>query len=711
MADESDEPVQVLTLQQRIAALNQAHIANNNSNAPQSRPAPAHKPARPTSSTPPIPSRRPDLSHRRTANVPPGTGHGSVADRSIGNEPAAAATKLEVLPPPVITRTGQKVNAAAIQANGSHQNGGLNGAVNGNAPPALPVRKKSGQPPPPPPSLPPRTASVDQYPQKIDQRRSFSAATSPPPTAARNRVLAPQWGDGELPPLPPPRSKETPVVSPATKAASLVPARVGLKSMKSTSALITEREVKVSPPPLPTRQNSSDAVEDRPAQPPRRLPPINAINDVVKNRPAIMGFSNGATSNKNGNGTPPPIPVSSRPDLSKIMATKPKPQTPGAAQSQTSHQHSSSSGCLKCRDFSAPDNHAAQFPRQSLPTHDLAWLAHNLTAPFPSYTDKARAIFTWLHHNISYNVEAFFNNNVQPSTPASTLATGLAVCEGYAALFTNLATHAGLESIVVGGHGKGFGFNQVKPGDPIPPYNTGHAWNAVRIDNGAWKLIDPCWGAGHIGGPGQPYQKSFSPREFTMTNDEFGLRHFPENREHFFRDDGRPSISWEEYLQIGSEPVFFFDSDSARMLGQQTFSPALKQIQVNSPEPIRFQFGVPCPYFSIQKNLNAPGPYVYILRPKGYDGESHTTLVFDYFPGQPHPSGTPGATIGDQWYLDVPDRRILGRPGQKLAVFAISVFGNDRKEEQCMGLTVEEARRGVGRMKMAFAGVAEWVLV
>lgn len=111
--------------------------------------------------------------------------------------------------------------------------------------------------------------------------------------------------------------------------------------------------------------------------------------------------------------------------------------------------------CMECRDFSGPDNHAARFPRQSIPSTDVNWLGHQLCNQFSSPTDKARAIFTWLHHNIEYDVVAFFNNNVQPSTPKSTFATGLAVCEGYAALFTALATAAGLESVVVGGHGKG----------------------------------------------------------------------------------------------------------------------------------------------------------------------------------------------------------------------------------------------------------------
>jgi transglutaminase/protease-like cytokinesis protein 3 len=144
--------------------------------------------------------------------------------------------------------------------------------------------------------------------------------------------------------------------------------------------------------------------------------------------------------------SPPPVPMGSHPSLAQLNKAKP---TVAAATAPATDV------CLKCRDFSGPDNHAARFPRQSIPNQDPKWLGQQLCNPFPSHTDKARAIFTWLHHNIDYNVEAFFSGNLKPSTPTSTIATGLAVCEGYAGLFTALATAAGLESVVVGGHGKG----------------------------------------------------------------------------------------------------------------------------------------------------------------------------------------------------------------------------------------------------------------
>lgn len=111
------------------------------------------------------------------------------------------------------------------------------------------------------------------------------------------------------------------------------------------------------------------------------------------------------------NGAPPPVPTSSRPNLDAIMASKPKP---GAV-----------AQCLICRDFSGPDSHAVRFPRQSLPSSDVGYLASLLCDPFPSATDKARSIFTWLHHNVDYDVANYRAGTIKPSTPEGTITSGL----------------------------------------------------------------------------------------------------------------------------------------------------------------------------------------------------------------------------------------------------------------------------------------------
>lgn len=387
------------------------------------------------------------------------------------------------------------------------------------------------------------------------------------------------------------------------------------------------------------------------------------------------------------------------------MATKPRfhASQPGP----TAPMGEPSTECMVCHDFSGPDAHAAQYPRQSLPTHDLDWLANELTAPFPSLTDKARAIFTWLHHNVEYDVVSYFSGNLQPSTPASTFTSGLAVCEGYATLFATLATKAGLEAIVVGGHGKGCGHTQIAPGQPTPPYDpSGHAWNAVKIDGGQWKLIDACWGAGAVDDQTQTYIKRFEPYMFTIPNEEFGLKHFPKNKDHFFRSDGR-QISWEEYITtdpaapLGIKPPQVWSNVSDYSIGSKTVLPAEGVISISTtPSPIRFQFGLLCEHWTMARHSRQK-PSLFLLEVHGVDGRQKERFAFNHVLG----SGPGGG--GEAWYIDIGDTRQLGAPGQKVKLLVLMTFG-DRHD--CRGLTAEEYRSQVGRVGMSWSPLVEWTL-
>lgn len=381
---------------------------------------------------------------------------------------------------------------------------------------------------------------------------------------------------------------------------------------------------------------------------------------------------------------PPPINFASKPSMSQVRAVQAKAIPPAP----------STSGCLLCRDFSGPDGVAAQYPRQSLPrSHDqTGYLADVLCGPFTSPTDKARAIFTWLHHNIAYDTVAFFGKTVKNTEPQDTINSGLAVCAGYAGLYSAIALKAGLECRVVGGHGKGYGYTAMKPGDSIPPRDpTGHAWNAVRIDGGAWKLVDPCWGAGNVGD--EKYNKHFSPTQFTMSNEDFGLKHFPQDSGNFFRADGRIP-TWEEYMLGPSqeEPLQLFSNLDDHGLSARSFSPPQKRIRVHSNEIIRFQFSKICEHWDHEKNGQGK-PYCFILKIHGVDGrkEDFVALEKNEF----------------WWWCDV-KARDLGAPGQVVSLYAVTtVNGRDMR-----GMTRREYLGMKGKPgSMGFAGVAAWELV
>jgi transglutaminase-like putative cysteine protease len=221
-------------------------------------------------------------------------------------------------------------------------------------------------------------------------------------------VLAPDFDKDTLPPLPRRTTK------------------VEQEKPRLPKPGLPHREERVSalPPPIPGGRPGLPArrEEDTPPLPARRSP-ANGVNG----------------------GGPPPVPTGSRPSLAAINSSKPKP----------------SASCLLCRDFRQADEHAAKYPKESLPNvpNLLTWLAKELTAPFDNRTDKARAIFTWLHHNVAYDCDGFFRGNSplkgQYPTPEVTLRYGVAVCAGYAMLFVDLAERAGLRAKQVVGHGKG----------------------------------------------------------------------------------------------------------------------------------------------------------------------------------------------------------------------------------------------------------------
>lgn len=625
----ADDPAPIPSLKARIAALN----LNETTGRPPpvyGQPVPAKK--RPPPPPPANPPPRLSADDRSQSVTLPTESYAPTNARPIGNLPAEPSTQQKhVLPPPSLGTASEARPSLPPRPSRSSQNAP-------SLPPRRPseqsVRRKESQ------ESISTVASWRSAGSALSGRTSVTSGTIHGEVAvSSNRVKAPLFDPSKLPPLPPKKTQEE-------KDAELArhdPVRAKYLNRTSSSH---SNNAKAQPPALPSRpslpprpsttQNGS-AVERKP----RRSALEWGLNKSTEQAPPLP---TGRPGQQSAASPPPPVPVGSRPDLAALQASKPRP---GATNS-----------CLKCRDFRAVDAHAARFPREAIPSHDISWLAHQLTDPFPSPTDKARAFFTWLHHNINYNAAAFFNHNVQPSTPSSTIATGLAVCEGYAGLFAALAAAVGLEAVVVGGHGKGFGHSPLAPGAPVPPFSCGHAWNAVRIDGGEWKLIDCCWGAGHIDGGTQAYTRKFSPECFYADNVEFGLRHFPENPAYFFRNDGRPSIPWEEYIAAAPEANVYGFAVSAG-LSKTGFAPAVRQIRIHDPDPaatsvIRFQWEKRCPHYDGEA-LGEGGPYMFFLAIEGRDGRNKQFL--------------PMNTDGRFWWLDV-ERVELGAPGQTIMACA-----------------------------------------
>jgi transglutaminase-like putative cysteine protease len=655
------EAPQFTSLSQRIAALKQSQDRDSNGASTIGKKPPPPPPR-------PVPEvERPQLDLRsKTVNNPPIASFGSSVSRRANNEPAGAKNT-GVLPPPPVDRDMVKATPTLPSRKGPPP---LPGRKSSQQSPNLPPRKSSGQ-------LVVRRGSNDSLMSQnstissISVTKSIASMPSSVDTCT-GRKLPPALHEADLPPLPPTKRELEEQANRERQA------RLSIVSTKSSPA-VSQIEWKktntiASPPRLPSRPNKPTQAEvASPVPVTRRLPPN--LPPPMPQRPTLVPRPNHTTASDN---EPPPIPYASRPSQKPIAAHKSAPVP------------RSTSECLICRDYSRSDKLAAQYPRLSNPDNSTDYLAEVLCGPLDSPTDKARAIFTWLHYNIDYDTEAFFGNDVKHSTPENTIARGLAVCGGYAGVFVAVALKAGLECVMVTGHGKGYGYSQPKDGSRVPPRNpNGHAWNAVRIDHGEWKLVDPCWGAGNVGN--QKYNRKFSPGCFTASNEDFGLKHFPADDRYFFRGDGR-SPTWEEYIAgpISSEPVQLCDVE-VHGINRTSFLPPQKAITVNSSGTTRFQFSKMCLHWDHVKNGAGP-PYCMVLKINGLDGIEGDWVPFDY--------------DGTYWWVDVVTKH-LGTPPQTVHAYAVtSVSGKDVR-----GMSKKEYLSRKGREGMGFGSIATWELV
>ncbi|TDZ53146.1 Kyphoscoliosis peptidase [Colletotrichum trifolii] len=663
------------SLAERIAALNQ----QKNFQAPEAKakrpppPPPPNRPAARSQTLPvlqtngrdtiqksPIVPPRPTKTLPAKANPPP-------LPRRITESPqlepsASPATKDRIAPPPMPTRSStQQISPALPPRRPSTQQ--------------LEVRRNSN-------------ASEISNLSSLSLNHTISSATSFT-SEGPARKLPPTFDQASLPPLPPTkREREA-----HAKELTTTEPKHALVSVKSSPAVrqIEPPQRPVLPPRMTSRsstqqvQKPSFEQDEAPAKP-RRLPPPPTLQ--AKSRPQTDNHRHQqsapplpGTRPSVDDDAPPPLPLSSRPSVAQIEAVSAK-------------AIARANDCLVCRDFSGPDTVASQYPRQSLPRTDPAgYLAQVLCGPFPSHTDKARAIFTWFHHNVAYDCAAFFGNNIRARPGAETILLGKAVCSGYADTYKEIAVRAGLECIVVVGHGKGYGYTALKKGERPPPKKAdGHAWNAVRIDGGEWKLLDACWGAGNVSDVTKEYTPHFKPHEFTRRNDIFGLSHYPADDRHFFRPDGRVP-SWEEYYVgpvHGDTPVIY---DNAREEGiwDRSVMPAELQIPVYSGQVVRFQFSKVCEHWTSEKHGLGKKPLL-LLSINGRDGQKQDMIPIE--------------TDGYWHWVDV-NAVDLGVPGGSVSVLTLTTLD----EQDARGVTAKEFLSKKGKVGMSWAGMMKWDLI
>jgi hypothetical protein len=161
----------------------------------------------------------------------------------------------------------------------------------------------------------------------------------------------------------------------------------------------------------------------------------------------------------------------------------------------------------------------------SKPKEGLPLLVNYLIQNAGSANIKVKILHDWICDNISYDAETYFSGKRAKQDYVSVLKKKKALCSGYSNLMNEMCRLANIESIVISGFSKGFGYSGKLDRGPD------HDWNAVNI-NGKWQLVDVTWDAGRV--DWKTYVKNYSDEWLFLEPKYFIYSHLPENDEYQF---------------------------------------------------------------------------------------------------------------------------------------------------------------------------------
>ena len=183
-------------------------------------------------------------------------------------------------------------------------------------------------------------------------------------------------------------------------------------------------------------------------------------------------------------------------------------------------------------------------PKKALPD-----LVENLVSGIKDEKLKARILHDWICDNIAYNAEMYFSGSEKKQDYSSVLKGRKALSSGYARLYAQMCSNAGLDCTIVKGFLKGHGY-----GGTLPEKEN-HSWNAVKI-NGKWNLVDVTLDAGSL--EQRTFIKRYSTQWFCRDAKEFLYSHLPADEQQQFAAASDIKTK-EEFQNEPYIPGVFFD--------------------------------------------------------------------------------------------------------------------------------------------------------
>ncbi|MDO4164485.1 MAG: transglutaminase domain-containing protein [Bacteroides sp.] len=139
--------------------------------------------------------------------------------------------------------------------------------------------------------------------------------------------------------------------------------------------------------------------------------------------------------------------------------------------------------------YALADSIALTVPKEA--TQNVHTLVEYFKKSLSSKEDLIRAFYTWLSHNISYNVYSTFVSRNEAYNKEKDMQEALdmrmGVCRQYSLLFNTMCQESGITSYSI------YGYN--KRGKRLLP--DSHEWCTAIIDE-EWYMFDATWGAGYV---------------------------------------------------------------------------------------------------------------------------------------------------------------------------------------------------------------------
>jgi Transglutaminase-like superfamily len=176
------------------------------------------------------------------------------------------------------------------------------------------------------------------------------------------------------------------------------------------------------------------------------------------------------------------------------------------------------------RDFTAVDAYVKSLG--SLDSMSMGTINNVVSNKFTDKIDKARAIYYWITHHITFDIKAARTNSVMKNTPADVLLYRKAVGIGFASLFQDMCSSADIRCLTVDGFIKN-NISQIGENDT----EINHSWAVVQLGESpeTWYYVDPAWGSGYGDAEMKVFTPYYTDAYFFTEKETFNLQHFPDN--------------------------------------------------------------------------------------------------------------------------------------------------------------------------------------